>query len=211
MRNKSKISSSEEYWKQRYSEYSSRLFKGASGNGRLPFRVNYKSKVLNEIIVKYKISSIIDFGCGDGILASKLHIDRYDGLEIDESLVDELSRQFQSKPNYNFSTKIKSTWPERHDLALSVDVIFHLLEDDVYRSYMFQLFSGKSDYVVIRSSNHEELGMGRNGHIRHRNFSEFVSKNFGQYNLIAKYGPRRKRFYLSISDRDFFFVYRNSK
>ncbi len=212
MKNKKKktVSSSETYWRGRYADTSSKFFKGASGNGKLPFRTRYKSKIINSVISTHSVESILDLGCGDGSLTSKIKCKKYFGIEIDKNLTDELRRQYENQPNYNFSTALEDSWPESFDLSLSIDVIFHLLEDEVYIKYMNMLFMGNAELVLIKSSNHDEVGIGRNAHILHRNFTKNISANFPEYKLIAKYGPRRKKIYLSISDRDLFFLYKRA-
>ena len=64
MENKSnfflKINSSREYWEQRYS------MGGTSGAGSYDKLAEFKVEVINSFMKKYQISSVIEFGCGDG-------------------------------------------------------------------------------------------------------------------------------------------------
>ena len=208
MSNKRSIIDSNSYWTKRYGHFEKKKFKGASGNGRMNFRLKYKANVINTIIRKCEVKSVIDYGCGDGLLINLLTVDRYHGIEISQPLVDELLIRFKGQGNYQFGTKACDSGQNFFDLALSIDVIFHLLEDDVYNTYLSQLFNGKSDFVLIKSSNHNEIGTGKNAHIRHRFFLDDVCSRFPQYELIETYGPRRKHIYFSISDRDLFFLYK---
>ena len=41
------------------------------------------------------------------------------------------------------------TTTDRAELALSLDVIYHLVEDTVYESYMGQLFDSATKYVIV--------------------------------------------------------------
>ena len=62
-----------------------------------------------------------------------------------------------------------------------MDVIFHLIEDDVYANYMEDLFKVSNKYVIIYSSNHEEYT--RWPEFRHRNFLSYIQKNIKGWKL----------------------------
>ena len=61
------------------------------------------------------------------------------------------------------------------DLALSLDVIYHLVEDDVYEQHMSSLFGIATRAVIIYSSNSDASHFG--AHIRHWEFTEWVDDN----------------------------------
>jgi hypothetical protein len=68
------------------------------------------------------------------------------------------------------------------DLALSLDVIYHLIEDDAYYAYMRQLFNAPSRYVIICSSNKDAPGPA--AHVRHHAFRHWISKHRPSWALI---------------------------
>jgi len=200
--------SSHQYWADRYLHTN---FQNSSGNGRLKFRLSYKAKMLNKIFKTYEITKVADFGCGDGLLASKLKITKYYGIEINSEIVDNLKNKFLGKNEFEFSTKFESQWRNKIDASISVDVIFHLIEEDVYQKYMNELFFADAKYVVIRAYNHKSQGTGRNSHILHREFLNTIKKYFPNYNLVNVSSPRRRHIYLSDSDKNQFFVFKKSK
>ena len=61
------------------------------------------------------------------------------------------------------------------DLMISLDVIFHLVEDDIFNDHMRQLFNSKSKYVIAYSSDFDSK---RKFHVRHRKWTNSISKNF---------------------------------
>ena len=65
---------------------------------------------------------------------------------------------------------------QRAELALSLDVIYHLVEDDVFESYMQTLFAAADRYVIIYSSDSDDNRGYEGTHVRHRKFTEWVSK-----------------------------------
>ena len=70
------------YWENRYKR------RGDSGPGSYNKLAEYKSSVVNEIIKKEKIDSIIDWGCGDGNIAKFYKVDKWGSVSafFDEKL-----------------------------------------------------------------------------------------------------------------------------
>lgn len=53
------------------------------------------------------------------------------------------------------------------DLALSLDVIYHLIEDEIFEKYMKDVFRASTKYVIIYSTDFE------------KSFSKIVMLNIG--------------------------------
>jgi hypothetical protein len=70
---------------------------------------------------------------------------------------------------------------EKADLALSLDVIYHLVEDETFESYMRKMFQVADRYVVIYSSNYEQAWS--DPHVRHRAFAHWVERNEPEWHL----------------------------
>src|SRR5262249_32292052 len=63
----------------------------------------------------------------------------------------------------------------RFDLALSLDVIYHLIEEAAFEHYMRSLFSMSSRFVIIYSSNTSTAA--KPPHVRHREFTLWITRN----------------------------------
>jgi hypothetical protein len=61
---------------------------------------------------------------------------------------------------------------ESADVSISLDVIFHLVEDTVFDLYMCRLFSSAKRFVVIYSSN--DAAKYSHNHVKHRKFTDWV-------------------------------------
>jgi len=92
---------------------------------------------------------------------------------------------------------------------MSLDVIYHLTEDETYVAYLQTLFSTSRNLVLIYSTDFEDTKS--KGHVRHRKFSKYVANNFAHFNLILQeknqFRPRRfqaKSASLETSAADFF-------
>jgi len=168
---------SAEYWENRY-----RVGKnsGAGSYGRL---ATFKATVINEMISKNKIESIIDFGCGDGNQLSLMQPRKYIGVDVSPSTIQSLRDRFESQPLFSFVLADGIGRETRYDLSMSIDVIYHLIEDSVFESYMENLFFYADRFVLIYSSNTVLPYAG--SHIRHRRFSDFVESKFPGWRQVG--------------------------
>jgi hypothetical protein len=71
-----------------------------------------------------------------------------------------------------------------NDMAMSLDVIFHLVEEKVFETYMNQMFAAATRYVIIYSTDCS-IG-GTAPHVRHRRFSSWVDANQATWRLVQK-------------------------
>ena len=95
---------------------------------------------------------------------------------------------------------------EKGDLALSLDIIFHLVEDEAFEDHMEKLFASAERYVIIYSSN-TDCNVGYAGtHVRRRRFTDWVETQAGDFSLLRKVPGRRwlPRLLRSGHGRDFF-------
>jgi hypothetical protein len=89
---------------------------------------------------------------------------------------DDETKLFLSTTEYNASV--------RYDLSMSIDVIFHLVEDAVFDRYLGNTFDASDRYVCIYSSN-DDVAIAST-HVRHRRFTDWVAKNRPEWALIDK-------------------------
>ena len=168
--------SSPEYWENRYKKSGN---SGAGSYGRL---AEFKADVINSFVAEKKINSVIEFGCGDGNQLSLFKVPFYVGHDVSYSAIQKLQEHYfndDSKMFYH-SSFFSDTW--RADLTISLDVIYHLIEDDVYDDYMRRLFDASKKYVIIYSCNRNDIVPDE--HIRFRVFLKWVLENRPEFKLI---------------------------
>ena len=96
------------------------------------------------------------------------------------------------------------------DLTLSLDVIYHLVEDEVYELYMRSLFKSSTKYVVIYSSNADFVPPA--AHVRHRKFSQWIELNQLDFELVEMLeNPHKSELLGTDPNKSFadFFIYKN--
>ncbi len=196
---------SAEYWNERYSAG------GDSGVGSYGQFAKFKADVLNEFIAAHQVHSIIEFGCGDGNQLRLAKYPAYLGLDVSNEAVSRCRALFESDIQKSFRM-MNEYADDRSDLALSLDVIYHLVEDEVYENYMRVLFEAADRFVIVYSSNFDDDHRNDGAHVRHRKFTKWIDDNIQNFRLI-KHLPNRYPFsgdYIKGSFAEFFFYERTS-
>ena len=169
--------SSKEYWENRYRTG------GNSGQGSYSHLAEFKSAVLNEFVLLNKVASVIEFGCGDGNQLMLATYPKYTGYDVSSTALDLCRTKFRDDSTKEFA--LMSAYDGRRaDLAISLDVIFHLIEDQVFEEYMQRLFGSSSQFVIIYSSNQDEPIAPTSIHVKHRRFSTWVEENAACWKLV---------------------------
>jgi SAM-dependent methyltransferase len=163
------------YWARRYRRH------GNSGEGSYGELALFKAEVLNNFVKRNSVESVIEFGCGDGNQLSLANYPQYTGVDITREAVLHCRGIFAKDTTKQFFHASEYSG-EQADLAVSLDVIFHLVEDDVFAQYMHQLFSAATKYVMVYSSNTGAL-FAEYPHVRHREFTKWVENNAPNWRL----------------------------
>lgn len=167
-----------EYWEKRYAS------KGNSGDGSYGELANFKATIINSIIQEYKIKSIVDYGVGDGNQYSKLQIDniKYYGIDTSETAIKLCKNMFSEKSDSFMMVKDFINLNASCDLSMSCDVLYHLIDEDIYYNYLKNLFQFSNKYILIYARNQTKKHAD---HVYFREFNEYFIK---QYNctLIKK-------------------------
>lgn len=160
---------SRNYWENRYLANNN---SGAGSYGRL---ADFKAEVLNDFVKINNIQNIIEFGCGDGNQLSLANYPNYIGLDVSETAKKICQQKFiedSSKKFYLTNKFIKENL--KAELVLSLDVIFHLIEDEIFENYMDDIFNHSTKYVIIYASNYNDHF---EPHVKCRKFTDWIEKN----------------------------------
>jgi SAM-dependent methyltransferase len=165
---------SSSYWEKRYQQG------GTSGSGSFGRLAEFKAEILNGYVEKMGIQSVIELGCGDGAQLALARYPRYVGIDVAEGSISGCRRRFEGDASKSFY--LAGQMPAdlgRFDLVLSLDVIYHLVEDEVYYAYMRSLFAHAGRFVAIYSSNRIEPSDAP--HVCHRLFTQWIKVNEPQW------------------------------
>lgn len=178
------------YWEKRYADGRD------SGEGSRGEMAKGKASTVNQVIFDYEIGSMIDWGCGDGqVLQHITEQVHYTGVDISPTVIGKVS---QLSPHRSFvldKTGTMITAWLRADMSLSMDVMFHLVNDDDYYRYLNRLFKAAQKAVLIYSTDSDEGLTAR--HVMRRHWTPDVERMFPEWRLTSRYPhPERAGFYL---------------
>ena len=167
--------SSEAYWEARYRGG------GTSGMGSAGRLAWFKAETINRFIAANRIQSVIDLGCGDTSMLALLEPPAdYVGVDVSRSALARCAKCF---PARRFATPDELRTIEPAELTLSLDVIYHLIEDPIFAATMRTLFAWATRFVVIYASNVDAAWPSQ--HVRHRKFTDTVAAAEPDWRLLA--------------------------
>ncbi|CAN5318973.1 hypothetical protein BH23BAC3_BH23BAC3_18000 [soil metagenome] len=197
---------SKSYWKERYKTG------GNSGKGSYNELAEFKAHILNQFVLKYKINTVMEFGCGDGNQLMHCNYPVYLGFDISPDAIARCQELFAGDDSKTYKL-MKEYNGETADLTLSLDVIFHLTEDQIFTEYMHRLFDASQKYVIIYSSNTDANSITDGAHVKHRKFSKWVKRSKPEWKLLKHIHNRYpiEEDSRNGSPSDFFIYHRHDK
>lgn len=197
------FSTSKKYWDDRYKSG------GNSGAGSYARFAEFKAEVINKFVKDNAVDSVIEFGSGDGNQLKYFQFKNYTGFDVSPTAVALCTETFKNDPSKKF--KLVGEYANHSaDLTMSLDVIYHLIEDSVYREYMQRLFDSSKLFVIIYASNKDEVPV-TGVHVKHRKFTNWVDQHAKEFKLIShipnKYPWNGNEHETSFAD---FYIYQRS-
>jgi SAM-dependent methyltransferase len=167
----------------------------------------FKAQIINDFVREKGVTSVIEYGCGDGNQLALSEYPSYIGFDVSETAVELCRKLFKEDQTKRFSL-LEHYSGQVADLTLSLDVIYHLLEDETFNDYMAKLFDTALRYVVIYSSNTNETVSPAAAHVKHRKFTDWIEANRPEW-VLMRHIPNKYPYRGRDEDGSFadFFVY----
>ncbi len=170
------------YWDNRYKGG------GTSGRGNEGDLLGFKIGTLSNYVSMLEPKNIIDLGCGDGEVVKRAMFScPYTGVDVSPAAVAKCRKEIGKKiRTYSFFMNDaigRKFWytPAGYDVALSLDVIYHLIDQARYDAYMRDLTSLSRSAIIIFSSNFESpVGPAWT---RHRRFATWMENHAQRWKL----------------------------
>lgn len=175
LRRPARFPGSARYWDERYAEG------GTSGDGSYGALAAFKAEVLNAFVAERGVRSVLEIGCGDGHQLSLARYPRYLGFDVSPTAVALCTRRFAGDATKAFRL-LADDAGETADLALSLDVVYHLIEDQAFDRHMRRLFAAGERFVVVYASDFEARTAP---HVRHRAFTRWIAEHEPGWRLAA--------------------------
>ncbi|WP_197034569.1 methyltransferase domain-containing protein [Glycomyces sp. NRRL B-16210] len=175
------------YWERRYARG------GNSGAGSYGEQARFKAAVLNGLVADRGLTSVIEFGCGDGAQLDLADYPRYLGLDVSPTTLRRTIAKFADDPSKSFALYDPECFTDRAglvtaDLAVSLDVIYHLVEDRVYELHLRHVFAAARRQVALFTSDADDPSLTGTfaPHVRHRPVVRDVAERFPQWRLVER-------------------------
>jgi SAM-dependent methyltransferase len=199
-----RFAGSADYWERRYAKG------GSSGSGSYGRFAEFKADVLNGFVATHGVRSVIEFGCGDGNQLALARYPEYLGVDVSETVVAKCRKRFRRDAHKAFRP-LSEYAGEQADLALSLDVVYHLVEDGVFERHLRMLFGAARNYAIVYSSDFDDEQRIDGVHVRHRRFTAWIRDNLPGWKL-SQHVPNRYPYRGDFHEgsRADFFVYARS-
>lgn len=164
------------YWESRYARG------GTSGSGSYGRQAEYKAEYLNAFVKANDVRTVVEFGCGDGSQLRLAEYPAYVGIDVSPTAIRRCEEAFSGDPSKSFHLYDGDAYANaaglvHGDLALSLDVLFHLVEDDVYERYLRSLFQAADRFVIVYASDRAARSIAP--HVRRREFTGWIEEHLG--------------------------------
>ncbi len=134
------------YWNDRYKEG------GNSGEGSYGVLASYKADFLNKFIIENNIQNVFEFGCGDGNNLQFYRCKNYVGFDVAATSIQLCIKKHEADPTKSFLLYNPSAFLNRHiqaDLVLSLDVLYHIIDENEFVKSLDDIFSTSSKFVIL--------------------------------------------------------------
>ena len=173
------------YWQRRYK--SGRT----SGAGSQGANATYKAAFINEFIRSHNIETAIEFGFGDGVQLELCEYPDYLGFEVSRTAIQQRREQFRGDATRRFK-HLDDYAGEKADLTVSLDVLYHLVEQPVYEAHLTHLFDSADRYVLLFSTCFDGSRSSVN-HVLHRNVQTWIKENRPDWRPVRLATPTIER------------------
>jgi hypothetical protein len=170
------------YWDRHYAAG------GTSGDGSYGHLGAFKAEVLGAFVARNAITSCIEFGCGDGNQLGLVPWPRYIGLDVSVAAVTRCIKRYANDPTKSFFLYHPGCFADwsgvlRADVAVSLDVVYHVTDDRQYDRYMKDLCDAARRFVVVYSTDYDLIAGAR---YRHRKVTTWMASQAPEFRLTSR-------------------------
>lgn len=167
---------------------------GNSGPGSYGESAEYKAQLINRAVAENGIAGILELGCGDGNQLSYLNVGQYIGLDVSKVAIDLCVARYAEDPTRTFIWYDQNHFHDplhvlSADCAMSLDVVYHLKEPDVFALYLKNLFGCGRRFVIIYGMDHDDNSRVH-ASILYRKYSDHIARNFPDFRVLTHVPPQ---------------------
>ena len=168
------------YWQKRYMQG------GTSGQGSYGESAQWKAKIVNSVVQRHEIVSVLEFGCGDGNQLSLYDFKTYTGLDVSAEAVKKCQKIYSDVAGFEFHqlSPGQQTIIPNHDLVICIEVLMHITDESDFVWTLDSLFSNGARFVLICTPMLLHPGVRLGPHEKHRNMTYYFLKYIDKYDIV---------------------------
>lgn len=124
-----------------------------SGNDSRGDKAILKNKLINNIINKYSIKSILDLGCGDCYVTANIPDIAYTGIDLSPVQIEKNKKSYPSR-SFICGDILQHEMPQ-HEMVICLDVLIHLPTKDRYLQLVEKCVRSASKCGLISGYNND--------------------------------------------------------
>ena len=161
------------FWENRYASG------GHSGSGSQGANAAWKASIINGFVADHHVRDVVEYGCGDGQQLALANYPTYTGLDVSATAIGKCESLFANDNTKAFHL-LPLPWPVAADLVLSLDVIYHLTEQDVYEQHLRDVFGSALNWVILYTTDSDFIDPDfvPAAHVRHWPVGQHVETMF---------------------------------
>ncbi len=174
------------YWNNEY------VTGAGSGPGSYGKPAEFKAEVINGFLKENEITSVIEFGCGDGNQLSMISYPDYLGLDVARASVELCTERFKDNAARSFmwydpGAFVNPSLFLKADLVVCLDVLYHIIDDNDFLRTLDAIFSCASRHVILYTTTdiHEKKDYEymKGSHGKHRDTMHYLSQ-FSDFEIV---------------------------
>jgi len=138
------------FWEERYQK-NLELGSGIGSKGK---NLEYKNKIIKDILEKHDPQSLLDVGCGDLKIMKSLKLKNYTGIDISDTIIN---RNKLLKPEWNFLSgnfiNLSRDNKVKADFVICLDVLIHQHNYQEYLEFVKTLVDTSNKIGLIAAFN----------------------------------------------------------
>eukprot|EP00727_Mastigamoeba_balamuthi_P006691 m51a1_g2642 hypothetical protein (600) ;mRNA; f:600354-602519 len=177
---------SAQYWEDRYKTG------GTSGIGSYGLNAEFKARVLNTFVRDHNVESVIEWGVGDGNQLKLAQYPKYTGIDVSPWVLRKTAAMFAQDDSKSFLvvSTLAGVYDKEcvlsADLAMSLDVVYHLVEDEALDYYMCALVNSARRYLIIFAWPPERQRVYKGSHVRDINFHGWIAQSAPWFKFVKR-------------------------
>lgn len=161
------------YWERRYATGRT------SGAGSEGEAAEAKADYINALIGEHGIKSVVDWGCGDGEVLHRITRDvAYTGIDVSLTAISRVATRYPDRRFLTLDDVVKNFDLDvlEADMAMSLDVLFHLPDDRDFVAHLQQVFGSARRLVLVHATDHDGGRTAR--HVRWRRWTPSIPRGW---------------------------------